>query len=106
MLSAWSRPIPTQLKPPAGTLPLAAFVLLLVLCLGNSTVAAQWVPASGGLTSLALVAAFVMGIVALVRRVPWTLALIVGLLLTPIAAYVSVHGALVHAHPDDPADPF
>src|SRR5437870_2124282 len=105
MLSAWSRPIPAQLRPPAGTLPLAVFVFFLVLCMGNSTVAAQWVPGSGGLTSLALVGAFVMGVVALIRRVPWPVALVVGLVLAPIAAYVSVHGTLVRAHPDDPSDP-
>src|SRR5207302_967724 len=87
------------------TLPLAVFVFFLVLCMGNSTVAAQWVPGSGGLTSLALVGAFVMGVVALIRRVPWPVALVVGLVLAPIAAYVSVHGTLVRAHPDDPSDP-
>jgi hypothetical protein len=105
MLSAWSRPFPAQLRPPAGTLPLSAFVVFLVLCMGNSTVAAQWVPGSGGLTSLALVAAFVMGVVALIRRVPWPVALVVGLLLAPLAAYLSAHSTLVRAHPDDPSDP-
>jgi hypothetical protein len=81
------------------------FVVLLVICLGNSTVAAQWVPGSGGLTNLALVAAFVMGVLALVRRVHWAVALVVGLLLAPMAAYLSAHGTLVRAHPADPADP-
>jgi len=106
MLAAWSRPIPAQLRPPAGTLPLAVFVFLLIICLGNSTVAAQWVPGSNGLTSLALVGALVMGILALIRRIPWPAALIVGLVLAPIAAYLSAHGTLVRAHPDDPSDPF
>ena len=105
MLSAWSRPIPAQLRPPAGTLPLAAFVVFLVICLGNSTVAAEWVPGSGGLTSLALVAALLMGVLALIRRIPWSVALIVGLAVGPVAAYLSAHGTLVRAHPDDSSDP-
>src|SRR5262245_3145820 len=105
MLASFSRPIPAQLRPPAGTLPLAVFVVLLVLCLGNSTVAAQWVPGSNGLTSLALVGALVMGVLALVRRVPWPVALAVGLVLAPAAAYLSAHGTLVKAHPDDSSDP-
>jgi Transglutaminase-like superfamily/Domain of unknown function (DUF4129) len=106
MLSAWSRPIPAQLRPPAGTLPLSVFVVFLVICLGNSTVAAQWVPGTGGLTSLALVGAFVMGVLAVIKRIPWPVALIVGLLLAPVAAYLSAHSTLVRAHPGDPADPF
>src|SRR6266487_1136039 len=65
-------------RPPAGTLPIAVFVLLLVLCLGNSTVAANWVPGSDGLTNLALVAALLMGALALARRLPWSFALAVG----------------------------
>jgi len=105
MLSVWTRSVPQRLRPPAGSLPLAGFVFLLVLCLGNSTVAAQWVPGADGLTSLALVAATVMGILAVVRRIPWAVALVVGLLLCPLAAYVAAHGAIAHAHPDDPGDP-
>ena len=105
MLSAWSRPIPQRLRPPSGTLPLAAFVVLLVLCLGNSTVAAEWVPGTEGLTNLALVGALVMGVLALIKRIPWPVALLVGLVLCPIAAYLSAHGALARAHPGDPADP-
>jgi hypothetical protein len=81
------------------------FVVLLIICLGNSTIAAQWVPGSGGLTNLALVAALVMGALALVRRVPWAVALVVGLLLAPLAAYVSAHGTLARTHPGDPSDP-
>src|SRR5438034_8971512 len=107
MLSAWSesRAFPVRWRPPAGTLPLAVFVVLLVLCLGNSTVAASWVPNSDGLTSLALVAALVMGVLALIRPLPGAVALAVGALLAPVAAYLSAHGALVKAHPGDPADP-
>src|SRR5215472_1835979 len=105
MLAAWPRSIPQRLRLPSGTIPLVVLVFLLVVCLGNSTVAAQWVPGSDGLTNLALVAALFMGVLALVRRVPWPAALIVGLLLSPIAAYISAHGTLVRTHPDDPTDP-
>jgi transglutaminase-like putative cysteine protease len=105
MLAAWPRSLPARLRLPQGSLPLAVFVFLLVICLGNSTVAAQWVPGADGLTSLALVAALVMGILALVRRVPWSVALIVGLVLCPVAAYVAAHGTLARTHPDDPSDP-
>jgi len=92
-------------RPPAGTLPIAVFVLLLVLCLGNSTVAANWVPGSDGLTNLALVAALLMGALALARRLPWSFALAVGGVLAPFAAYVAAHGTMARAHPHDPADP-
>ncbi len=107
MLSAWSEGLTARLqwRPPAGSLPLAVFVVLLVICLGNSTVAANWVPASDGLTSLALVAALFMGVLAVIRRVPGVVALALGALLAPVAAYLSAHGALVKAHPGDPADP-
>jgi hypothetical protein len=105
MLSTWTRPIPARLRPPAGTLPLAVFVVLLVTCLGNSTVDAQWVPGSNGLTNLALVAALVMGVMAVIRRAPWTVALFVGLLLAPVAAYVGAHATMARAHPEDPTDP-
>jgi Transglutaminase-like superfamily/Domain of unknown function (DUF4129) len=105
MLATWPRSLPQRLRLPSGTLPLAGFVFLLVICLGNSTVAAQWVPGSDGLTSLALVAAFVMGVLALVRRVPWPVALVVGAVLCPIAAFVAAHGTLARAHPDDPSAP-
>src|SRR5215831_5530754 len=84
MLAAWPRSIPQRLRLPSGTVPLAVFVFLLVVCLGNSTVAAQWVPGSDGLTNLALV---------------------VGLVLCPVAAYVAAHGMLARTHPDDPTDP-
>jgi transglutaminase-like putative cysteine protease len=107
MLSAWSDralALPARLRPPAGTWPLAAFVFLLVLCMGNSTVDAAWVPGTGGLTLLALLAALFMGILALIRPVPWWLALLIGGLLAPLAAFAATHGALVRAHPNDPTD--
>src|SRR5215467_12868787 len=102
MLAAWPRSIPQRLRLPSGTVPLAVFVFLLVVCLGNSTVAAQWVPGTDGLTNLALLAAFVMGVLALVRRIPWAVALVIGVVLCPVAAYVAAHGTLARAHPDDP----
>ncbi len=101
MLAASTRSIPERLRLPSGTLPLATFVVLLVLCLGNSTIAAQWVPGSEVLTSLALVAALLMGVLALVRRVPTPVALGIGLVLCPLAAFVSAHGTLVRTHPGD-----
>src|SRR5256886_4423082 len=109
MLSASSSgPMPfaaaARWRPPAGTLPLAAFVVLLVICLGNSTAAANWVPNSGGLTNLALVAALVMGVLAMIRPLPWPVALGIGALLAPAAAYFGAHGVLVQAHPDGPSD--
>jgi hypothetical protein len=105
MLAAWPRSIPERFRLPSGTLPLAIFVFFLVLCLGNSTIAAEWVPGSEGLTNLALVGAFVMGVLALIRRIPWAVALVVGVVLCPVAAYIAAHGTLVRAHPDDPSDP-
>src|SRR5215472_1957 len=104
MVTGWVRPLPARLRPPAGSLPLAVFVVGLVLCTGNSTVDSQWVPGADGLTSLALVAAFVMGVLAVVRRVPGAVALGAGLLLAPVAAFVASHATLVRAHPDDPTD--
>lgn len=108
MLAAWSdglRRLPERWQPPRGTLTLAVFVVLLVLVLGTSTATANWVPGSDGLTAVALVAALLMGVLALVRPIPWTVALLIGLLLAPVAAYLSAHGALSRAHPGDPAGP-
>src|SRR5947207_3681595 len=106
MLSASSSgisPSAIRWRPPAGSLPLAGFVVLLVICMGNSTASANWVPNSGGLSNLALVAALFMGALAMVRRLPWAIALAIGALLAPPAAYFSAHAVLVQAHPDDPS---
>src|SRR5437660_6312317 len=108
MLSASSRdggPFAISWRPPAGSVPLAVFVVLLVICLGNSTAAANWVQGSEGLTNLALVAALFMGVLALIRRLPWPVALGIGAALAPLAAYVAAHGALVRSHAGDPSDP-
>ena len=91
-------------RPAAGTLPLAVLVFLMILVLGNSTVAAEWVPGSDGLTQLALVAALLMGVLAVMPWVPWPAALVTGALLAPVAAYVGAHGTMARSHPDDPTD--
>src|SRR5215469_8195518 len=91
-------------RPAAGTLPLAVMVFLMILVLGNSTVAAEWVPGSDGLTQLALVAALLMGVLAVMPWVPWPAALVIGALLAPVAAYVGAHGTMARSHPDDPTD--
>jgi transglutaminase-like putative cysteine protease len=108
MQSVWSSgswSVPIKWRPPAGTLPLAVMVFLMLICFSNSTVDANWVPNSAGLTNLALVAALVMGVLALIAPIPWPVALLVGGLLAPLAAFVGAHQALVHAHPNDPTDP-
>ena len=108
MLSAWSnraRSVPIAWRPPTGTLPMAVFVVFIVICFGNSTVEANWVPDSAGLTNLALVAAFLMGVLALTKRVPWPVALGVGAMLAPVGASFGAHRALTHSHPGDPTDP-
>src|SRR5918912_2652297 len=107
MLSAWSnadslRAVHRQL--PRGTLVSALLVLLLVLCVANSTVAAAWVPHSEVLSNLAVLAMIVMGGLAVLRFVPWPLALGFGLLATPLAAYGAAYPALHAAHPSDPGD--
>jgi hypothetical protein len=90
---------------PVTTLPTLVLVFLLALCAGGSTVAANWVPGSGVITPLTLVAAFLMTVLGLARRVHWALALVAWVLLAPIAAFVSAHQALTQAHPQDPANP-
>src|SRR5919202_1361999 len=107
MLSAWSdsnlRKLQQRLLP-NGTLVSAVFMLLLVLCISNSTVSAGWVPHSEILTNLALLAALLMGVLAL-TRVPWLLALGVGLGVAPLAGYVAAYPTLHAAHPSDPSNP-
>jgi Transglutaminase-like superfamily/TgpA N-terminal domain/Domain of unknown function (DUF4129) len=90
---------------PAGTLPTVALLLLLTICVANSTVSADWVPGSQVITMTALVAVLVMGLLALVRPLPWPAALILGLLAAPVAAYLGARGQLAAAHPNDPTHP-
>ena len=106
MLSAWSDPRVRMLRQrlPHGTLVSAGLMLLLVLCVSNSTVSAGWVPHSEVLTSLALIAAVVMGLLAL-TRVPWSIALGLGLVAAPVVAYLAAYPALHAGHPNDPSDP-
>jgi hypothetical protein len=89
---------------PHGTAISAVLMLLLVLCVSNSTVSAGWVPHSEVLTGLAVVAAAAMGVLA-VTRVPWTLALGLGLGVAPVAGYLAAYPALHAGHPNDPTDP-
>src|SRR5438046_5990520 len=105
MLSAWSRFPEVRKALPSGTLPLLGIVLLLVLCVSNSTVAANWVPGSNVLTPLALLAALVMGALAVTSRIPSSAALAIGGLLTPVTAFAASHDILSRAHPNDPGDP-
>src|SRR4030088_1783680 len=107
MQFAWSRESLLPLarwRPPSGSLIAGGLALRLIVCTATSTVLANWVPGSAPVTNLALVGGIVMGGLA-VSRVPWPIALAVGAVLAPLAAYVAAHQALVHAHPDDPGDP-
>jgi hypothetical protein len=107
MLSAWSRPevLAVRRRLPQGTAVSGVLVLLLVLGIANSTVSAGWVPHSEVLTVVALIAALVMGALALVRPLPWPLALGLGLAAAPVAGYLAAYSSLHSAHPTDPLDP-
>jgi hypothetical protein len=89
---------------PHGAAISGVLLLLMVLCLSNSTVSAGWVPHSEVLTNLALIAAVLMGVLAL-APVPWTLALGLGLAAAPMAGYLAAYPTLHTAHPNDPSDP-
>ncbi|MBJ7599960.1 transglutaminase domain-containing protein [Candidatus Nephthysia bennettiae] len=89
---------------PNGAAISGVLVLLMVLCLSNSTVSAGWVPHSEVLTNLALIAAVILGVLAL-TPVPWTLALGLGLVAAPLAGYLAAYPALHAGHPNDPGDP-
>jgi hypothetical protein len=89
---------------PHGAVVSAVLMLLLVLCVSNSTVSAGWVPHSEVLTDLALIAALIMGVLA-VTRVPWPLALGLGLAAAPFAGYLASYSTVYAAHPQDPTDP-
>jgi hypothetical protein len=92
-----------QVRMPAGWLPSAVMVVLLVFAVAGSSVAADWVPGSQAITPTALVAALVMGAMAVIRRIPWPVALLAGLLATPFAAYVGSASLLAAAYPHDPS---
>ena len=108
MQSAWSRPEVQALRGrlPRGTGVSAVLVLLLVLGIANSTVSAGWVPHSEVLTKVALIAAVVMGVLALARPLHWAPALALGLAATPVVGYLAAYSGLHSAHPADPLDPF
>ena len=105
MQSVWSNTNAIRLRLPTGSLPSAALVFLLALCVANSTVAAEWVPGSGVLTGIALIAVIFMGGLALFRRLPWSIGLAIGLVVAPIAAYLACNQVLIRTHPEDGADP-
>ena len=90
---------------PPGTIIAALLVLLLTIAIGDSTVTANWVAASGVITVIAVIAAAAMGVLALARRVPAPAALAAGLLAAPVAAYLGARGALAAAHGGDPTQP-
>src|SRR5438477_959277 len=106
MQSAWSDPRVRMLRQrvPHGAAISGVLLLLLVLCVSNSTVSAGWVPHSEVLTTLALIAAAVMGLAAL-TRVPWSIAVGLGLVAAPAVAYLAAYPALHAGHPNDPGDP-
>src|SRR5712692_8436237 len=99
------RPRLAAMRPSWSTTVSATGVLLLTLAIAGSTVQAEWVPGSDVILRVALVAAALMGLLAVARFVPWPLALAVGLGLAPIAAYLAAGPALASAHPHDPTDP-
>lgn len=82
-----------------------AGVLLLTLAIAASTVAANWVPDSGLIVQVAVVAAVLMGLLGVARFVPWPLALALFFGLAPVVAYLVAGPSLAAAHPKDPADP-
>ena len=105
MQSVWSNTHSIRIRLPTGTLPSAILVFLLALCIANSTVAANWVPGSGVLTGIALIAVLFMGGLALYRRLPWSAGLAIGLAMAPLAAYLTANQVLIRTHPEDGADP-
>lgn len=90
---------------PRGSLVSASLTFLLILVLGNSTVTAAWVPGTDPITEVALVAGVALGMLAVVRRLPWALALGLGLAAMPVAAYWGAAGAIHQAHPAEASDP-
>src|SRR3979411_1693986 len=106
MLSVWSSPQVRSVRQrvPHGAVVAAVLMLLLVLCISNSTVSAGGVPHSEGLTGLAPIAAVVMAFLAL-PPVPWRLALGLGLAAAPFAGYLASYSTVYAAHPQDPTDP-
>ena len=107
MLSASPRPrISVTLPPirlPAGWLASAVMVVLAIFAIAGSAVTADWVPGSQAITPLALLSAVLMGGLAMIRRIPWPVALLIGLVAAPFAAYVASASILAGAHPHDPS---
>jgi transglutaminase-like putative cysteine protease len=77
-------------------------VLILTSIIANSTVAASWVPSSQALIQIALVGVLVMGLLAVAKFIPWPVALGIGAVLAPFAAFLFALPTLHAAHPGDP----
>src|SRR5438067_2405361 len=99
------RPRLAGLKPSWNTAVTAAGVLLLTLAISGSTVQAAWVPGSDVIIRVSIVAAVVIGMLALARFVPWPIGLLVCFGAAPIAAYIATASTLSAAHPHDPTEP-
>ena len=99
------RPRLAGLKPSWNTAVTAAGVLLLTLAISGSTVQAAWVPGSDVIIRVSIVAAVVVGLLALARFVPWPIGLLVCFGAAPIAAYIATASTLSAAHPHDPTEP-
>lgn len=101
-----SRALPRlRLQPQSGWLASAILTVLLVYTIAQSTVRAQWVPGSAAVTPLALIAALLMGGLAMARFVPWPAALLAGGALAPVAAWTATAPTL-GVHPGDATGPF
>ena len=106
MQSAWlrSRPQLPGVRLPGGTIPSAIVVFLIVVIIANSTVTVNWVPGSVLVTRVALLAVLIFGLLALIRRIPWPLpVLLLGISAFPVGL-IATQPALLTAHPQDPQD--
>ncbi|MGH7763768.1 MAG: DUF4129 domain-containing transglutaminase family protein [Candidatus Dormibacteraceae bacterium] len=78
----------------------AIIVFLITLAVARSTAAADWVPGIMVVTPIALAGAVVLAVLA-VLPIPWSVGLIAGALLAPIAAWNGAASAIRLAHPLD-----
>src|ERR671931_748360 len=106
MQSAWlrSRPRLPAIRLPGGTIPSAVLVFLIVIVVANSTVTVNWVPGSVLVTKVALLAALVFGLLALVRRIPWPVPVLLLVISAIPVGLLATQPALLGAHPQDPRD--
>ncbi|MGH7862906.1 MAG: DUF4129 domain-containing transglutaminase family protein [Candidatus Dormibacteraceae bacterium] len=92
-----------RLPLPSGWAPSLLLALLLILALGNSTVAAQWVPGSAPIRNVALLGGIVGAALALAGRVRWPVALAVAFVAGAVVAYWTAAPVGVHIYPYDAA---